>query len=60
MAMAKKQSEHIPQKPHAKVQHTSCHTLYKLITAGQKSNTALKWDRRNNCKSYTKINASKV
>ena len=29
MAMAKKQSEYIPQKPHVKVQHTSCHTLYK-------------------------------
>ena len=27
MAMAKKQSEYIPQKPHVKVQHTSCHTL---------------------------------
>ena len=33
MAMAKKQSEYIPQKPHVKVQHTSCHTLYKLTTA---------------------------
>ena len=29
MAMAKKQSEYIPQKPHVKVHHTSCHTLYK-------------------------------
>ena len=28
MAMAKKQSEYIPQKPHVKVHHTSCHTLY--------------------------------
>ena len=34
MAMAKMQSEYIPQKPHVKVQHTSCHTLYKLTTAG--------------------------
>ena len=30
MAMAKKQNEYIPQKPHANVHHTSCHTLYKL------------------------------
>ena len=30
MAMAKKQSEYIPQKPHVKVHHTSCYTLYKL------------------------------
>ena len=34
MAMAKKQSEYILQKPHVKVRHTSCHTLYKLTTAG--------------------------
>ena len=34
MAIAKKQSEYIPQKPHVKVLHTSCHTLYKLTTAG--------------------------
>ena len=29
MAVDKKQSEYIPQKPHVKVHHTSCHTLYK-------------------------------
>ena len=29
MAMAKRQSEYIPQKPHVKVHHTSSHTLYK-------------------------------
>ena len=34
MAMAKNKSEYIPQKPHVKVQHTSCHTLYKLTTTG--------------------------
>ena len=34
MAVAKKQSEYITQKPHVKVHHTSCHTLYKLTTAG--------------------------
>ena len=31
MAMAKKQSEYIPQKAHVKVHHTSCHTLYKFV-----------------------------
>ena len=34
MAMAEKQNEYIPQKPHVRVQHTPCHTLYKLTTAG--------------------------
>ena len=47
MAMAKKQSEYIPQKPHVKVHYTSCHTPYKLTTAGKKSDIALKWGRWN-------------
>ena len=47
MAMAKKQSEYIPQKLHMKVLITSCHSLYKLTSTGQKSDTSLKWDRWN-------------